>query len=102
MTTPKIYRRKILPIHFHEIVNGYKNFEIRKEDREQFTQFSFLDLFEWENGLYTGNCVRVGIQHVTRNVPGLEPDYAVLGIYVHNIYTMTPEEIENANKKDNP
>lgn len=91
---PTVYRRKIHPIHFRDILNGTKNWELRKEDREVFEDFRFLDLYEWnpESEEYTGRCLHTAILSIHRGIEGIEPGFAMLSIRVLGAYTTNENE----------
>lgn len=91
-----IHELKIAPKFFQDIVNGIKNFEIRKNDRK-FNIGDILVLSEIKEDNYTGNQVTVKIENIlTHNdfPEGIPVDYVVMNIklcnewrpLVHDIY----------------
>ncbi len=76
----KTHELKILPKYFKDIVNGDKNFELRKNDRD-FKIGDSLMLKEFDNGAYTGDSVQVVITYIlVGGEYGLDKDYVILGI----------------------
>lgn len=76
----KRHELKILPKYFKDIVDGYKNFELRKNDRD-FKIGDTLMLKEFENGEYTGDSTQVVVTYILFGGEyGLDKDYVILGI----------------------
>lgn len=80
------HRLKSWPEFFEAVVAGFKNFEVRINDRD-FKAGDWLVLEEWnpEEEKYTGRMVTVGVTYVLHAGDGiirrgLEPDYVVMGI----------------------
>ncbi|HBF6275554.1 TPA: DUF3850 domain-containing protein [Clostridioides difficile] len=74
-----IHELKILPQYFKEVVNGNKNFEVRKNDRG-FKKSDLLVLKEFDGEKYTGLETRKEITYVLENSDYLQNGYVVLGI----------------------
>ncbi|BDE80465.1 ASCH/PUA domain-containing protein [Clostridioides difficile] len=74
-----IHELKILPQYFKEVVNGNKNFEVRKNDRG-FKKGDLLVLQEFDGEKYTGLETRKEITYVLENSDYLQNGYVVLGI----------------------
>jgi len=76
----KIHELKILPKYFKDVVDGYKNFELRKNDRN-FQVGDSLLLKEFDNGEYTGDSIQVVVTYIlVGGEYGLDKDYVILGI----------------------
>lgn len=75
----KTHELKILPKYFKDVVDGYKKFELRKNDRD-FQIGDSLLLKEFD-GDYTGDSVQVVITYIFQGGEyGLDKDYVILGI----------------------
>ncbi|AXU66010.1 ASCH/PUA domain-containing protein [Clostridioides difficile] len=74
-----IHELKILPQYFKEVVNGNKNFEVRKNDRG-FKKGDLLVLQEFDGEKYTGLETRKEITYLLDNSNYLQDGYVVLGI----------------------
>ena len=74
-----IHELKILPQYFKEVVNGNKNFEVRKNDRG-FKKGYLLLLQEFDGEKYTGLEIRKEITYLLDNSNYLQDGYVVLGI----------------------
>lgn len=72
---------KILPNYFTQVQHGYKQFEIRKDDRD-FKVGDTLILKEWEDDKYTGcKLIRqITYKLTAAEFEGISPGYCVLGI----------------------
>lgn len=72
--------KKILPQYFDDVLNGIKNFEIRK-DEDGAEPGNGLYLEEYGGTGYTGRKVLKRITYVLRNVPeyGLMEGYCIIG-----------------------
>ncbi|HBG3698040.1 TPA: DUF3850 domain-containing protein, partial [Clostridioides difficile] len=68
-----------LPQYFKEVVNGNKNFEVRKNDRD-FKKGDLLVLQEFDGREYTGLETRKEIIYVLDNSDYLQNGYVILGI----------------------
>ena len=86
------YKRKILPIHFENILSGNKTFELRKEDREQFEPYHFIHLYEWSEEKFTGRILVCSILAVHREIEGIEKGFAILSIRLDRAYTENENE----------
>lgn len=77
----KIHEVKCETEFFNDVVNDYKLFEVRKNDRD-YQPGDDMILKEWDKDLqeYTGVEDRVTIIYMLENYPGIEPGYCVLGI----------------------
>ena len=75
----KIVEKKILPKYYEAVINGKKNFELRK-DEDDIQVGDYIVLNEWE-GEYTGRQVQRQVKYVLRNVPeyGLQDGYCIIG-----------------------
>lgn len=86
-----IHELKILPQYFKEVVNGNKNFEVRKNDRN-FKKGDLLILQEFDGEKYTGLEIEKEIAYVLDDSKYLQDEYVVLGmgfiggIDLNNIY----------------
>lgn len=82
-TNTMLHALKTIQPSFEELQNGYKTFELRKDDRP-FEKGDHLVLQEWddENKRYTGKELFFLITYVLKNVPkyGLKDGYVILGI----------------------
>lgn len=75
----KTHELKILPKYFKDVVDGYKKFELRKNDRD-FQIGDSLLLKEFD-GDYTGESIQVVITYILFGGDyGLDKDYVILGI----------------------
>lgn len=76
---------KIWPEYYNELIQGNKNFEIRKHDRD-FQVDDILRLREWEESSksYTGRESTAVITYILTNkeFKGLVSNYSALGIDV--------------------
>lgn len=75
----KVHELKISPNFLNDILEGDKDFEIRKNDRN-FKVGDFIVFREFNNGEYQSKiaCCRIG--YILENYTGLEAGYAILGI----------------------
>jgi len=73
---------KCWPVFFESIVEGWKTFDLRKDDRGGFHVGQRIRLREWEptGGGYTGRCIEVTVTYVTHGGWGLLPGYVCMGI----------------------
>ena len=80
----KLHELKIYPKYFEEVLNGNKQFEIRRNDRD-FQVGDNIYLREWDNIKYSGRTIYVEITYILDDkFIGLEKGYAALGIKVIN------------------
>lgn len=77
----KIHYVKCESTFFEDVVNNYKPFEVRKNDRD-YRAGDDMVLREWDKALqeFTGREDRVTIIYLLENYPGIEPGYCVLRI----------------------
>lgn len=70
---------KTEPPYFQQVVDGLKNFEMRKDDRP-FKEGDKLLLQEFKDGEYTGKEYELIITNILRDAPhfGLRKDFCVL------------------------
>lgn len=76
----QIHDLKILPQYFKPVLDGEKNFELRKDDRNYQVGDEVI-LREWNGEKYTGWGVSRKIKYVLRDCPqyGLMEGYCILG-----------------------
>ena len=75
-----LHELKILPFFYQEIVNGNKNFESRKNDRD-FKVNDILLLREFDFGSYTGRRTVVKVTYILDDSwEQVKPGYAILAI----------------------
>ena len=79
-----IHELKIKPKFFQDIINGIKNFEIRKNDRK-FRVDDTLVLYEYDymDNTYTGNHIKVKVDNILTHddfPEGIPIDYVVMNI----------------------
>ena len=72
---------KIWPVWFGVVVSGVKRAEVRRMDRD-YRVGDTLWLRECSAGEYTGRDAHTTITHITRSIPGLDPEYGVLSIRI--------------------
>ena len=72
---------KSWPEYYQATSDGYKKFEIRKNDRN-FKENDILVLNEWnpETGQYTGRSMWVRVRFIIQGQCGLPEDLCVMGI----------------------
>ena len=72
---------KLLPQYYKEVLNGNKNFELRKDDRD-YKLNDLLLLKEWDGSEYTGKNVYKSVNYILRDCPdyGLKKGFVILGI----------------------
>ena len=76
----KTHELKIIPKYFKDVVDGDKNFELRKNDRN-FKVGDSLMLKEFDHGAYTGDSGQVVVTYIlVGGEYGLNKDYVILGI----------------------
>lgn len=86
---PAVHELKILPEYFKQVVEGRKNFEIRKDDRG-YEVGDTLHLREWEKptkeskeGTYTGRSIKKKIIYIFEGGKpgyGLKEQWVILGL----------------------
>lgn len=81
MKDPKDHELKCLPSFFHDVGEGFKTFEVRRDDRGGFHPGDTLRLREYSTGYgYTGMECTVGVLGVWNDLPGVMPGYVVMRI----------------------
>lgn len=79
----KVHELKIRPEYMHDIWDGTKTFEVRKDDRG-FLTGDYLILREYAQqgtfGNYTGREVKVAVTYILRDSCYVRPGYVVMGI----------------------
>ena len=77
----KTHELKIDKEYYWAIVEGYKNFELRKNDRN-YQIGDFLLLNEYKNGMITGRSIKKQIIYILENCSeyGLQDGYCILGL----------------------
>lgn len=77
----QVWDLKIEPEWFEEILDGVKDYELRKMERD-YQPGDGLILREWEDGAYTGRSIGAEILsvHPAGEAPGLRAGWCVLGI----------------------
>jgi hypothetical protein len=78
----KTHNLKTIQPYFDEVKNGYKTFELRKNDRD-FKVNDKLCLEEYcpVNKEYTGNEITVGVSYILKGgVYGLDKDSVIMSI----------------------
>lgn len=76
----KTHEIKILPLYFMAVIDGKKNFELRKDDRG-YQVGDVVMLKEWTGKSYTGREFGTKIKYVLRGCPeyGLMEGYCIFG-----------------------
>lgn len=78
----KLHELKIYPKYFNSIIDGKKQFEIRKNDRGFHVGDNVL-LKEWDNIKYSGRTIYAKITYLLDDkFIGLEAGYVAFGIEV--------------------
>ncbi len=71
---------KTLPEYFNAVVDGSKNFEVRKNDRN-FQVGDSLILKEWDGDTYTGRIIKKEITYILDHTSGyVLKGYVIMGI----------------------
>lgn len=67
---------------FMDVVNGYKKFEIRKNDRDyKLGDILNLQEYDQENYIYTGNSIEVKVTYILHGGQfGIEEGYSLMSI----------------------
>lgn len=75
-----MHELKLLPKYYGAVLNGTKNFELRKDDRS-YQIGDIIILKEWEDGAFTGRELALKTKYILRNCPeyGLMDGYCILG-----------------------
>lgn len=75
------HRLKIEHRHFQDVLNLYKRFEIRFNDRD-YKVGDLLELHEMSEDLlnYTGNVLTVKVNYLLDDFVGLAPGYVAMNI----------------------
>lgn len=77
----KVHYIKCEKDFFNDVVEGYKSFEIRKNDRDyQAGDDIVLREYDKEAAELTGRELRVSIIYFLDDYPGIEQGYCILGI----------------------
>lgn len=74
-----IHALKILPDYFRAILDGKKNFEVRKNDRE-FKAGDYLALNEYSEGMYTGRAVLMHVTYILSNAEYCKDGYVTMAL----------------------
>ena len=75
----RIHELKLLTPYYSSVKNGYKRFELRKNDRD-FHVGDILRLKEWDGHDYTGESMDVCVTYVLLQFQGLERGYCIMSI----------------------
>lgn len=70
---------KLLTAYFDPVLLGFKNFEVRLNDRT-YTIGDELILREWTGAEYTGRSLKAVVSYVLDDARFLRPGYVVLGL----------------------
>ncbi len=77
----KLHEVKIYPEYFFDVAEGRKGFELRKNDRNyEAGDFLLLRSYDKDRDIVSGEWVLTKITGVLSDVPGLDPEYAILNI----------------------
>lgn len=86
----KIHELKCEPEYFRSVLDGLKNFEIRKDDRDfrqgdelllkEFIPKDYWDPCDPKQDEYSGRILHRRIVYLIRNFEGLTPGYVILGL----------------------
>lgn len=74
-----IHMLKILPVHFDDLMEGRKTFEVRCNDRN-FQVGDELMLREWNGVDYTGNVLSFTVSHMLEDPTYLKEGYVILSL----------------------
>lgn len=79
----KTHNKKLIISYFRDVWNGYKQFELRKNDCN-YAVGDELILLEYNSitKKYTGKVIRAEIIYVLEGFKGLENGYCILGIKI--------------------
>lgn len=99
MREKKLHELKIYPKYFDAVLNGNKQFEIRKNDRD-FHVGDNIFLREWDNIKYSGRTIFAEITYILNdNFIGLAKDYVALGIKVNDYRKVPYKELMEERKE---
>lgn len=92
-----IHELKIKPKIFQDIINGIKNFEIRKNDRMfRVGDILVLSEFDYMDNTYTGNQIQVRVDNILTHEDfpdGIPIDYVVMNIRRYNSWIPVQNDI---------
>lgn len=92
-----IHELKIKPKFFQDIINGIKNFEIRKNDRMfRVGDILVLSEFDYMDNTYTGNQIKVKVDNILTHddfPDGIPIDYVVMNIRRYNSWIPVQNDI---------
>lgn len=95
----QLHELKIYPKYFEAILNGSKQFEIRKNDRK-FRVGDNIFLREWDNIKYSGRTIFAEITYVFDDkFIGLTEGYVALGIKVNDYRKIPHKELMEERKE---
>lgn len=79
----QVIEYKILPKYYYDVFHGYKDFELRKDDRN-VRQGDIIILMEHDGTCFTGRKTNVIVKYVLRDVEdyGLMSGYCIIGFRV--------------------
>jgi len=77
----RIHELKCLPNFYSQVVNGFKTFEVRKDDRG-FLHGDVIHLQEFSSGQYSGRSCILKITYILKDFEALVPGYVILGVKV--------------------
>lgn len=86
---PAVHKEKILPEFFKAVADGFKSFEIRKEDDTRYEVNDILILQEFDGEKLTGAEVQVEISYVTRDPRYVKEGHAVMSIVQYPHFAQT-------------
>lgn len=99
MREKRLHELKIYPKYFDAVLNGNKQFEIRKNDRN-FQVGDNIFLREWDNIKYSGRTIFAEITYVLDDkFIGLTEGYVALGIKVNDYRKMPYKELMEERKE---
>ena len=95
----KTHILKTVNPYFSKIWTLHKLFEVRKNDRDfQVDDELILQEFDPEEG-YLGREIRVKVNYILHDHPGLKPGYIVMQIAVLRFNHLSKEAIKELNKR---
>jgi len=74
-----IHNLKTLPIHFNDVLKGYKTFEVRFHDRD-FKADDTLILQEYWHGKFTGRTLSARVPYVLDNSEYCKENYVIMSL----------------------
>ncbi len=88
----KCVRKKTTQPYYNDIVDGLKQFEIRK-DEDGIQLGDTLILAEWDGKSFTGNYIDTTVKYVLRNCEsfGLRDGFCVIGFDINLIHAEVSE-----------